>query len=157
MAEKKEPLFPDMKALQPSKTKIFLGSIVFYFKHSCIIYMLVYKISMFILKLLSAKIWRKLKAPGTPASQSLNLCKPLTDCHLLPGGHIHELGQRAKTDFQYGCKAEDRSIKGKTSFYFRSSASSLKACASVKLGMEFSICPDKLRSTLKSIQGLDRN
>ena len=141
MAEKKnEPLFTDIKPLQLPEAQLYLGSNIFYFKNSCIIYMLFYKISVFILKMFLAKIWRKLKVPGTPACVSLKFCTPLG---MLPSNsqecRIMVLKQKVKRYFQYCCKADDKSIQGKTSLYFRSFASSLKACAFFKKKVLFYI------------------
>lgn len=131
--EKNEPLFTDIKPLQLPQAKLCLGSNIFHFKNSCIIYMLFYKMSVFILKMFLAKIWRKLKVPGTPACLSLKFCTPLG---MLPSNsqecRIMVLKQKVKRYFQYCCKADDKSIQGKTSLYFRSFASSLKACAFLK-------------------------
>lgn len=113
IAEKNEPLFTEMKALQPPEVKLYLRSITFYPKSSYTMYMLFHKISVFILKIFLDKVWRKLKAPGTLACLSLKLCNPLACCPELPRGHNHGLGAKGRTDFQYCCKAVDKSIKGR--------------------------------------------
>lgn len=75
--KKYEPLFTDIEVFQPPEAKLYLGSIRFYFKNACVIYIGTLQNISVHLKDVLAKTWRKLKVLGSPAHLSLNSYTPL--------------------------------------------------------------------------------
>lgn len=88
-----------MKALQPPEVKLYLKSIIFYFKSLCTIYVL-HKTHVLILKMFLDKIQRKLKGLGTPACPTLKpLQPPWKSPPNFPGALIMCRGRQCSSGF----------------------------------------------------------
>ena len=127
--KKSMSLYSHIKVFQPPEAKLYLGSIRFYFKNACIIYIGTLQNISVHLKDVLAKTWRKLKVLGSPAHLSLNSYTP----HGMLSSTTWGVGSpswspRQKRYFQYCCKVDEENTQRRRSLYLRSSASSFKAC-----------------------------